>query len=130
MNEFLSNNWFSIFTVVAVICGTAVNYGMSKQRGIQTAEAVADVKGAVAEVKTAVKKETDTLESYFKGEIDAVYGRVAANTLAVQQHINNSEAHVTGMFLELLKTRHEFVSQQLADTRSDISRLESILNKS
>lgn len=123
MNEFLANNWFSILAVLAFLGGTAVNVGMSRQRGIQQKE-------AVTEVKTALKEETGHLEKYFKDEIALIDGRTTANANAIQLHINNSEAHVTGMFLELLKTRHEFVSQQLTDARSDIGRIEGLLNKS
>src|SRR5712675_2198892 len=113
MNDFLAANWFSIFTVLCVVVSSAVHYGISKQRNTQT---IATVK----ELKQTVASEVRKLEKNIEDKVEEMSVGIRANASALLLHTGNIDIHVSSILLELLKTRHDFVVQQMADTRSDI----------
>lgn len=120
--DFLANNWFSIFTVVCLIGSGCFHYGVSKQRNTQTAK-------AVDELKAAMMAESHKLETHIEHKVEAISSAVKANADAIQRHTGNADIHVSSLLMELFKTRHDFVVQQMADTRNDISRIEQQLVK-
>lgn len=122
MNEFLATNWFSIFTVLCLIGSSGVHYGISKQRNKQTADAVEELEKAMT---TAVQK----IEANIEHEVREITLGIKANEAAIRAHTGNTDIHVSSILLELLKTRHEFVAQQLSDTRNDIGRIEQQIAK-
>jgi len=122
MNEFLANNWFSIFTVVCLIGSSGVHYGISKQRNKQTGD-------AVERLEASMTTEVQKLELHLEHKFEEVSAAVRLNAATLQAHTSNADIHVSSILLELLKTRHEFVTQQLSDTRADIGRIEQQLQK-
>lgn len=121
-NEFLANNWFSIFTVFCLVGTSCVNYGISKQRIIQTKE-------SVEELKQEMRSDAEQLERNIEHKFNEMTIGIKANADALVAHTANADIHVSSILLELLKTRHEFVAQQLSDARNDIQRIEQQLVK-
>ena len=111
MESFWATNWFNVVTIFVLLGGWLVHYGISKQKNEQTIQAVNDLKRELKE------------------EVEQLARGMTANTSAIATHAANSDIHITSMFAELLKLRHDFLIQQMNDCRSDIQRIESMLTR-
>ncbi len=96
--EWLSANWFSILTLVGVLGGWLIHYGTSKQRNGQVIK-------DVGEIKTT---------------LDAVCEQFNAHAL-------NADVHVNHLLLKLFDERFATISANVGDARTDIQRIETML---
>lgn len=103
--DFLSQHWFQIITLVILGGGWLVQHGASKQRNTTVVE----------EIGKLTKKVGDLEE------------KVDADIKNFQAHVANPDIHVNSIMMKLFDERFDFIKQQQADTRTDISRLENIL---
>jgi chorismate mutase len=97
--EFLTANWFSIACVLVYVAGQLIN---------------------------RARKDTKMDEMIQK--IDSVANNFTAHERRFNEHVGDSDIHITPTLLELLKERHEYAKKEFADTRTDIQRVETLLN--
>lgn len=96
--EWLSQNWFQLFTLLGVIVSWAVHYGISKARW----EAMSIKVGELEKTLTDMDKNFSV-------------------------HTTNSDIHVSPTLLKLFDERFDFIKLQAHETRADIQRVEELL---
>src|SRR5689334_21578571 len=104
--EFLQGNWFSILLVAVYVAERLITWAKQGERMEQMIKKVTDVEEKIDEAARTFGEHVDSFN----------------------QHVSDSSIHVTDMFQQLLHERNEYMKQQFAETRSDVQRIETLLN--
>lgn len=99
MSEWLTTNWFQAVTLIGIVIGWAVHYGISQARW------------------NTVSDKVDEMEDTLDGVQESI-----------NIHTSNTEIHVSSTLLQLFDERSDYVKQQFTDTRNDIQRIEGMLS--
>jgi hypothetical protein len=108
--EFLQGNWFSILAVAAYVVTELVKRGKKDQK------------------MDGVSEKLDTFVKDVMTSVQSLATSFAAHERRFNEHVANSDIHVTEMLLELLKERHDYNKNEFSNTRTDIQRVESMLS--
>lgn len=119
--DFLQGNWFSLLTVISV--GVGYLWRRGKRDG-KMDEVISKVDGFEKVIESKIKQSADGVSN----KIDQVTMALASHERKFNDHVANKDIHVTDMLLELLKERHDYNKNEFANTRTDIQRVESLIN--
>jgi hypothetical protein len=108
--DFLQGNWFSLLCVAVYVVAELIKRGRKDQKA------------------AGVSKKVDELAVSFVKSMDTLSASFAAHERKFNDHVANSDIHVTDMLLELLKERHDYNKNEFANTRTDIQRVETMLS--
>ena len=98
MSEWLSVNWFQVLTLLGIAFSWAVHYGISTAKWKAMADKVDEIEATLEAIQTKF-----------------------------DLHTQNGLIHVSPTLLQLFDERSDYVKQQFADTRNDISRIENMI---